>query len=398
MKAIVDIEKCVACGDCIEVCTVDAIELVDEMAQVNDDCTLCGLCYDACAYEAIGPPEFIGSEIDDLESYKGVWVVAEHHNGEVHPVSYELLGAGRTLADKLGVELSAVIIGDQLQEGANQLVGYGADRVHLVEHPALVPFNDESHAKVLTELIQQKKPEILLAGATAMGRYFIPRVAATVATGLTADCTELDIGDDGLLYQTRPAFGGNIMATILCPYRRPQMATVRPMVMRKLSFDSRRQGVIEAFTASEQALTSRIKVIETVTVPQETARLAEAKVVITGGRGLQKPDNFKILEELALLVDGAVGATRSVVDEGWVPYSHQVGQTGKTVSPKLYMACGVSGAIQHVVGMQGSEIIVAVNKDPNAAIFDVVNYGVVADVFEFLPALVKKIKEQRGEN
>ena len=228
-----------------------------------------------------------------------------------------------------------------------------------------------------------------------MGRSFIPRVAVAVETGLTADCTELDIGEDGLLYQTRPAFGGNVMATILCPHRRPQMATVRPMVMKKPEFNGEHKGVVEFFTPSQEAITSRVQVLETVRQDQETARLTEADVVVTGGRGLQKAENFKIIKELALLFDGAVGATRSVVDEGWMPHSHQVGQTGKTVSPKLYLACGVSGAIQHVVGMQGSEIIVAVNKDPDAPIFDVVNYGVVADLFEFLPALAKKIKEQR---
>ncbi len=396
MKPIVHKDKCTACGDCLEVCPVEAIEVVDEVAQVDDTCTLCGLCVDACAYDAIDLPEMLTAETEGIESYEGVLVVAEHHDGEVHSVSFELLGAGRKLADKLEVELAAVIMGDKLQDAASQLIGYGADRVYLVEHPGLMPFNDESHANVLTELIQFKKPDILLAGATAMGRSFIPRVAVAVRTGLTADCTGLDIGDDGLLYQTRPAFGGNVMATILCPNRRPQMATVRPMVMKKQAFDSDRQGILESFSPSQEAILSRIQVLEAFTQAQETARLAEADIVITGGRGLQKAENFKTLEELALLMDGAVGATRSVVDEGWMAYSHQVGQTGKTVSPKLYIACGVSGAIQHVVGMQGSEIIVAVNRDPNAPIFDVVNYGVVADLFEFLPAFVKKIKEQRG--
>ena len=397
MKAIIDKEKCTACGECVEVCPVEAIEIVDEMAQVDDSCNLCGLCVDSCDYDAIEMPESDALETEDLDSYKGVWVVAEHHNGKVHSVSLELLGAGRNLADKLGVELAAILIGDQLQDTAQELIGYGADRVYLAAHPALEPFNDESHAQVLTELIRQEKPEILLAGATAMGRSFIPRVAVSVETGLTADCTALDIGEDGLLYQTRPAFGGNVMATILCPNRRPQMATVRPMVMKKPAFEDQRQGVVEAFTPSEEAIASRVKVLDTVTVEQETARLAEADVVVTGGRGLQRPENFELIEELALLLDGAVGASRSVVDEGWKDHSHQVGQTGKTVSPKLYLACGVSGAIQHVVGMQGSEIIVAVNKDPDAPIFDIVNYGVVADLFEFLPAFVKKIKEKRGE-
>ena len=215
MKAIVDGEKCVACGECVEVCPVDAIDIVDDVAQVDDNCTLCGLCVDVCDYEAIGLPEVQTAETEDLESYKGVWVVAEHYNGELHSVSFELLGAGRKLADKLKVELAAVLIGYKLQERAKKLIGYGADRVHLAEHPDLITFNDESYANVLTELIKEKKPEILLAGATAVGRSFIPRVAVAVETGLTADCTGLDIGDDGLLYQTRPAFGGNVMATVV---------------------------------------------------------------------------------------------------------------------------------------------------------------------------------------
>ena len=228
-----------------------------------------------------------------------------------------------------------------------------------------------------------------------MGRSFIPRVAVAVETGLTADCTGLDIGEDGLLYQTRPAFGGNVMATILCPNRRPQMATVRPMVMKKRVFDEQRQGVVEPFTPSQEAITSRVKVLETVVQEQETVRLAEADVVVTGGRGLQKAENFDVIEELALLLDGAVGATRSVVDEGWMPYSHQVGQTGKTVAPKLYFAVGISGAIQHLAGMRTSQTIVAVNKDPDAPIFQVADYGIVGDLFEVVPILREEIKKVR---
>lgn len=397
MKVTIDKEKCVACGACVDACSQGAITVADEIAQVDERCNLCGLCVDACAYEAISLPEIRGPKTEGIQAYRGVWVAGEQHDGEVHPVTHELLGAGRKLADKLGVELAVVLMGQGLATARKELVGYGADRVYLVEDLALVPFTDEIHAKVLAELVQAKKPEILLAGATATGRSYIPRVAAALRTGLTADCTGLEIGDDHLLYQTRPAFGGNVMATIICPNRRPQMATVRPRVMRKPAFDSGRQGVVETFTPSPAALLSRVEVVTSVKDAQETTPLNEADVVVTGGRGLQKPDNFKLIRELALLINGAVGASRSVVDEGWMPYSHQVGQTGKTVSPKLYMACGVSGAIQHVVGMQGSEIIVAVNKDPYAPIFDVANYGVVADLFEFLPALIRKLKEERGE-
>jgi len=397
MKATIDKEKCVACGACVDACPQGAITVDEEIATVDDRCNLCGLCVDACPEEAIGLPEVRGPKTEGIDAYRGVWVAGEVDGGGVHPVTHELLGAGRRLADKLGVELAVVLMGQGLAAGARDLIGCGADRVYVVEHPGLVPFTDEVHAKVLVELIQAKRPEILLAGATATGRSYIPRVAAALRTGLTADCTGLDIGEDRLLYQTRPAFGGNVMATIICPNRRPQMATVRPRVMRKPGFDSGRQGVVEPFTPGPAALASRVKVISSVKDAQDTTPLTEADVVVTGGRGLQKAENFKLVRELALLVNGAVGASRSVVDEGWMPYSHQVGQTGKTVSPKLYMACGVSGAIQHVVGMQGAEIIVAVNKDPHAPIFDVADYGVVADLFEFLPALTKKIREERGE-
>jgi electron transfer flavoprotein alpha subunit len=265
-----------------------------------------------------------------------------------------------------------------------------------VDHPQLAHFRDDAYAKVVVELVRQKKPEVLLAGATTIGRSFIPRVAASLQTGLTADCTELDVNEEGLLLQTRPAFGGNVMATIICPNKRPQMATVRPKVMKPLKRPDH-QGEIVPVSVPGACLESRIEVLEVIPEKDQTAKLTEADVIVSGGRGLQKPENFALVEELAQLFKGAVGSSRGAVEEGWIAPSHQVGQTGRTVSPSLYMAVGIAGAIQHLVGMQSSKVIVAVNKDPMAPIFDVATYGVVADLFEFIPAFVKKIKQERGD-
>ncbi len=394
MKAIIDPQKCTVCGVCEEVCPVAAITVGETVAEVSDDCTLCGMCVDTCEFGAISLPDVGTGPGDDLDAYRGVWVYAEWRRGAVHRVSHELLSAGRKLADKRKVELGAVLLGHGLDSRAEELLEYGADMVYVVDHPALAHFTDEAYAGALTALIRDKQPEILLAGATAMGRSFIPRVAALLRTGLTADCTDLDIGDDGLLLQTRPAFGGNVMATIVCPHSRPQMATVRPKVMKPVR--DHRQGRIQKIDLPEEVLASRVEVLEVIPEQDETARLTEADVIISGGRGLQKAENFHLLEQLAQLLNGAVGASRSAVEEGWIDPSHQVGQTGRTVAPKLYMAVGLSGAIQHVVGMQGSEIVVAVNKDPNAPIFDVATFGVEADLFEFIPALIHKIQQEQG--
>lgn len=394
MKAIVDPEKCTACGVCEEVCPVAAIAVGDTVAEVSDECTLCGMCVDTCEFGAISLPEVGTGPVEDLAGYRGVWVYAEWREGTVHRVSSELLSAGRKLADKRGTPLAAVLLGHRLNGAAEDLLKFGADRVYVVDRPELAHFTDEAYCGALSELVRQKKPEILLAGATAIGRSFIPRVAATLRTGLTADCTDLDISDDGLLLQTRPAFGGNVMATIICPHRRPQMATVRPKVMKPVV--DPRGGRIESVDLADACVKSRVEVLEVIPEQDETAKLTEADVIISGGRGLQKAENFSLLEELAQLMNGAVGASRSAVEEGWVDPSHQVGQTGRTVAPTLYMAVGLSGAIQHVVGMQGSQIIVAVNKDPNAPIFDVAGYGVRADLFEFIPAFVRKLKQEQG--
>jgi electron transfer flavoprotein alpha subunit len=277
---------------------------------------------------------------------------------------------------------------------AQDLISYGAEVVYMVDRPELAHFTDERYSKCMVELVKRKRPEILLAGATSMGRSFIPRVAAGLQTGLTADCTELDIAEEGHLLQTRPAFGGNIMATIICPNRRPQMATVRPKVMKPVRLEGRK-GRIEKVELPADCFKARVEVLEVIGEQDQTAKLTEADVIISGGRGLRSGENFKLLEGLAELLNGALGASRGAVEEGWMAPSHQVGQTGRTVAPTLYMAVGISGAVQHLVGMQGSQVIVAVNKDPSAPIFDVATYGVVADLFEFIPEFVKRIKRER---
>jgi len=397
MKVLVDRKKCTLCSVCVDVCPFAAITVTETAIEISDECTLCGMCVDTCEFGALSLPEVGTGPAADLASYRGVWVFAEWREGVVHKVSHELLSTGRILADKLAVPLAAVLLGYELSDMViKELVAYGADTVYVVDHPALAHFRDDAYAKVVVELIRWHKPEILLAGATTIGRSFIPRVAASLGTGLTAACTELDINDEGLLLQTRPAFGGNVMATIICPNRRPQMATVRPKVMKPAKRPGH-QGEIVPVAVSEACLESRIEVLEVIPEKDQTAKLTEADAIVSGGRGLQKPENFALIEEVAQLLKAAVGASRGAVEEGWIAPSHQVGQTGRTVSPALYMAVGIAGAIQHLVGMQSSNVIVAVNKDPMAPIFDVATYGVVADLFEFIPAFVKRIKQERGD-
>jgi len=375
---------------------MSAISIGENQIEISDDCSLCGICVDACEFGALSLPEVAKGPVEDLLSYRGVWVYAEWRQGKVHNVSHELLSVGRLLADKRGVELGAVLLGSNIDdEACRELISYGAEVVYVVDRPELGNFTDERYSKCVVELVNRKRPEILLAGATSIGRSFVPRVAALLRTGLTADCTHLDIGDDGLLLQTRPAFGGNVMATIICPNRRPQMATVRPKVMKPVKKEAQ-QGRIERMELPDGCFEARVEVLEVIEEQDQTAKLTEADVIVSGGRGLRNGDNFSIIAELAALLGGAVGASRGAVEDGWMAPSHQVGQTGRTVAPTLYMAVGISGAVQHLVGMQGSQVIVAVNKDPHAPIFDVATYGVVADLFEFIPAFVRRIKRERG--
>jgi len=393
----IDIETCIGCGVCEEVCTFEAIKVVDGVAVVNEKCTLCGSCVDSCEAGALSIEATAKTAQAGLAEWSGIMIYAEYRHGKVAPVSFELLGIGRQLADQQKVPLSAVLFGSAMDGAAEDLVSYGADLVYRVDDPALEFFTDEIYGNILEDVIREHKPEIVLAGATAIGRSFIPLVATALATGLTADCTQLAIRpEDGVLLQTRPAFGGNIMATIECPYTRPQMATVRPRVMKTTTPDPDRRGDIIDYRPQAERLQSRVRVLRNVLEEQDQVNITEGDIIVAGGRGLDNEKGFELIRQLADAVGGAVGASRAAVDSAWIQYPHQVGQTGKTVNPKLYIACGISGAIQHVVGMQSSETIVAINKDPHAPIFDVATYGIVGDLFEVVPKLIEKIKEKKG--
>jgi len=390
------IEKCTGCALCVKACPFDAIRIMDKKASIDlNNCNLCGACVPSCKFKAILLEKTPATcALPDIKDYKGIWVFIEQKNGRIQSVAYELLGKAQELAKKLNCQVSGVLIGSALDEQLDELVWRGADNIYLVEAPELANFQDEPYTNILVKLIKKYKPEIVLCGATAIGRSLISRVAINIKTGLTADCTGLDIeAERKILLQTRPAFGGNIMATIISPNYRPQMATVRHKVMQPMRPDKKRKAKIirEKFDSSLYA--SRTKLLDIVEEIESLVNLAEADIIVSGGRGMGGPEKFKIIEELAHVLGAAVGASRAAVDAGWKPYSHQVGQTGRTVAPKIYIACGISGQIQHLVGMQSSKIIVAINKDPEAPIFKVATYSIVGDLFQIVPALTKKFKE-----
>jgi len=392
MSIRIDLDKCTGCGACTAVCSFGLLTVVDDKVELAEGCTLCGACRDACPVEAITIEETREAEAADA-GYRGVWVYAEQRNGQIKNVAYELLAKGRELADMLKTELVAVCLGHEIKD-VKSLIAHGADKVYLTDDPALAANQEDYLTHQMVALIRQHKPEVVLAGATALGRAFIPRVAAVLDTGLTADCTGLDIDTEKrLLRQTRPTFGGNIMATIICPTARPQMATVRPRVFKKGAPDASRKGEIIQIAFKKEDAVARTELVKFIDEVTEAVKIEEADIIVSGGRGLGKPENFKLLAELAEALGAALGASRAAVDEGWIPYSHQVGQTGKTVCPKLYIACGISGAIQHLAGMQTSDIIVAINDDPNAPIFEVATYGIVGDLFQVVPELIKRLKE-----
>jgi len=331
-----------------------------------------------------------------MDEYRGVWVFIEQNDGKIEGVSLELLGAGRKLADKLDVPLSGVLLGYEIKSLCQEVIAYGADQVYVIDHEVMKDYRTESYMKAVINLAEKYKPEIFLYGATSNGKDLASAVATDLSTGLTADTTMLDVEvDKRLLEASRPAFGGNIMATILCKKHRPQMATVRPKVMKALEPDPDRQGQVieEAITLSEDDM--RTKVIKIVKDVTKKVNLADAHVVVAGGKGMGDLQNFQLIHDLADAIGATVGGTRDVVEAGWLPHEQQVGQTGETITPKVYFAIGISGAIQHVVGMKNSEFIIAINKDPDAPIFDVATYGIVGDALEIVPKLIKELKEAR---
>ncbi|MCX6998569.1 MAG: electron transfer flavoprotein subunit alpha, partial [Kiritimatiellaeota bacterium] len=404
MALDIDIDKCTGCSLCVRACPFGALVMetreklglpeskFKKIVVVTASCTLCGACLETCKFDAMHMEKIQGGGTPHKEQYQGVWVFAEQRDGVIQGVVYELLTKGRALADQRGTHLAAVLLGHQQKDQCAQLFAQGADKVYYVDHSALAQFNSDAYTDILTGLINKYKPETVLTGGTSIGRTFIPRVAVRVNTGLTADCTGLEMDEkEQILLQTRPAFGGNIMATIICPNHRPQMATVRHKVFKQGAPVAGRTGAIIEEPAGIRAV--RTRVLEVVHAMGQQVNLAEADIIVSGGRGLGGPENFALLADLARELGGAVGASRAAVDAGWIPAYHQVGQTGKTVCPKLYIACGISGSIQHLAGMSSSDVIVAINKDPEAPIFRMATYGLVGDLFKLVPLLTREFKK-----
>ncbi|MSM38483.1 MAG: electron transfer flavoprotein subunit alpha [Geobacter sp.] len=419
--------KCIACGArCQTACPVNAVEMTDagEPIILSDKCIGCIKCVKICPAEALEmfftpeelkileelarlqggkpeeeePDEEAKALAESLSAWRGVWVFVEQTEGEAAKVSWELLGKGRELADALRVPLSAIVLGEGVEHLCHEAFAYGADQAYLMDAPVLHFYRTESYLRGICTLIDAYKPEIILMGATGLGRDLAGAVATVVGTGLTADCTGLGVDDKRNLMQTRPAFGGNIMATIMCDKFRPQMSTVRPHVMQMPEKKAAASGSIVRVDCPVREEELLVKVLEIISDKQKDhVDIAGAEVIVSGGRGLMAKENFAILKELADELGGVVGSSRSAVDAGWMPHERQVGQTGKTVRPKIYIACGISGAIQHLVGMQDSDTIIAINRDREAPIFEVATYCIVGDLFQIVPAMTRRIRELKAE-
>jgi len=384
-------DKCVGCKACFVACPYGAIEFVEKKAVITDKCTLCGACKESCRFSAI-VSEMDYRQGSDLSRYEGMWVFAEQRYGKLKPVSLELLGKARELAARLNAKVTSVLFGYNIGFLARDLIAYGADQVLMMDEEWLGDSNDRFYGELMTDLVKEHKPEIVLVGATSKGRSLAPYISSSLKTGLTADCTGLSIDDEGLLVQTRPAFGGNLMAEIVCPHNRPQMATVRPKVFKPLEPDYEKRGIITRI--QKEPIEGLVKLIRNID-NAEGQSLTDAEIIVSVGRGIGSAANIRLAGELADALGGVLASSRPLVDMGWMPYSRQVGQTGKTVAPRIYIACGISGAIQHLAGLADIDTIIAINQDPEAPIFKVANYGIVADVKEFLPLLTEKIKQAK---
>ena len=405
-------DKCKGCTLCVKACPFDALKVVDRLAIVDEGkCTNCNACIAKCKFDAIeAAPE---AEKVDLSAYKHIWVFAEQRHGKLMNVALELIGEGYRLAKEISedTQVCAVLVGNNIDHLADECFEYGAEKVYMIQDPLLENFTTDAYTKVMKQAIDEYKPEIVLYGATHIGRDLAPRIAARCNTGLTADCTRLDVKVSSYIEyakknttldtssldpndpstgikQTRPAFGGNLMATIICPRTRPQMSTVRPGVMQKRERVEGAKGEVVNVTPAIAAEDIRVKVLDIVKHAKEMVSLTDAKIICSGGRGLGDASGFELIKEFADKVGGVVGSSRACVDAGWIDHSHQVGQTGTTVKPKIYFACGISGAIQHLAGMQTSDIIVAINKDADAPIFEVADYGIVGDLYKVIPEII----------
>ena len=372
-------------------CPFEAITMENKLAVIGSACTGCGVCVEKCPFKAIEKTEEEKEE-KDLSAYKGVWVFAEQREGKIMPVVIELLGEGKKLANEVGCELCAVLCGEGIEELADELFAYGADKVYVADHPELSTYRTDAYTKVIYEAIEKYKPEIVLLGATHIGRDLGPCLAVNCNTGLTADCTKLEIDpEDKKIKQTRPAFGGNLMATIVCPNHRPQMSTVRPGVMEKAAYEEGRKGEVIKLEVEFKEGDIRTKVLDIVKTMKDAVSLTDAEIIVSGGMGLGRPEGFELLKQLADKLGGIIASSRAAVDAGWIDHAYQVGQTGTTVKPKIYIACGISGAIQHVAGMQNSEQIIAINSNENAPIFEIADYGIVGDLYKVIPAIIEEL-------